>query len=128
MKLLLDTCTFLWVISGSDQLSTPAREAFTTPSNDVYLSAVSAWEISVKWRLGRLSLAEAPDRLIPLWRQIHGILPLPVAEEACLYEARLPDLHKDPFDRMLVCQAIAEGMVLLTPDELIRQYPVRSLW
>ena len=128
MKLLLDTCTFLWVISGSDQLSTPAREAFTIPSNEVYLSAVSAWEISVKWRLGRLSLAEAPDRLIPRWRQIHGILPLPVAEEACLHEARLPDLHKDPFDRMLVCQAIVEGMVLLTPDDLIRKYPVRSLW
>jgi PIN domain nuclease of toxin-antitoxin system len=128
LKILLDTCAFIWVVSGSELLSVAARDAFVSPANDVYLSAASVWEVSVKWRLGRLPLPEAPDRLIPRLRADHGILPLPIAEEACLQELRLPDLHRDPFDRMLVCQAIAEGMVLLTPDELIRQYPVRSLW
>jgi PIN domain nuclease of toxin-antitoxin system len=128
MKLLLDTCTFLWIISDDPALSEEARSAFSDPANEVYLSAVSVWEIAIKHALKRLPLPEAPDRFIPSQRTRHAIQPLPLEEEAVLHLSRLPEYHRDPFDRMLVCQAIAHGLTLLTPDEAIRQYPVRTVW
>ena len=128
MRLLLDTCTFLWILGDSPRLSARAREAFSEAENEVYLSAASAWEIAVKHRLGRLSLPFAPDVFVPEQRKAHGIEPLPVDEEAALHVAQLPDLHRDPFDRMLVAQAMLLGLTVLTPDEAIHQYAVRKLW
>ena len=128
MKILLDTCTFLWIVTGGPELSDRAREAFEGPDNEVYLSVVSAWEIAVKHALGRLPLPEPPDTYVPRVRRDHGVDRLPLDEEAALHLARLPALHRDPFDRMLVCQAIIGGMVLLTSDPSVTQYPVRSLW
>ncbi|MGE5839766.1 MAG: type II toxin-antitoxin system VapC family toxin, partial [Deltaproteobacteria bacterium] len=122
MKLLLDTCTFLWIITDASELSTKARELFIDPVNEAFLSAVSTWEISVKHTLGRLPLPELPSRFIPAEREKHSIDPLPLEEEATLYLPALPEYHKDPFDRMLVCQAIVHGMVILTPDDFITQY------
>jgi PIN domain nuclease of toxin-antitoxin system len=128
LNVLLDTCTFLWVAAGSDRLSEAARSLFAAPENRVFLSAVSAWEIAVKHGAGRLPLSDPPDRWVPRERERHGIEPLPLDEEAVLQLPRLPDLHRDPFDRMLVCQAIAGGLVLLTHDREITQYPVRCRW
>jgi PIN domain nuclease of toxin-antitoxin system len=128
MRVLLDTCSFLWIAIDSPELSERAREVFRDPENEVFLSSVSTWEIAVKHALGRLPLPEAPDVYVPRLRQRHGIAPLPLGEEATLYLGRLPALHRDPFDRMLVCQSVVEGMVLLTPDESITRYPIRSTW
>ncbi len=128
MRLLLDTCTFLWLALDSSDLSAPARELFADPSNDVFLSAASVWEIAVKHRLGKLPLPEPPGRLVPRTRERLGVAPLPVDEESALHEHRLPALHRDPFDRMLVCQAIVHGLVLLTPDPQVQQYPARTVW
>lgn len=128
MRLLLDTSTFLWIITDAPELSARARELFVDPGNEVYLSSVSAWEIAVKYALGRLPLPEPPERFVPFQRRQHGIEPLLLDEEAALHLARLPPLHKDPFDRMLVCQAIIHGLAILTPDELVYQYPVRTVW
>jgi PIN domain nuclease of toxin-antitoxin system len=128
MRVLLDTCTFLWIATDAPELSERAREIHRNPENEVYLSAVATWEIAVKHALGRLPLPEPPDTYVPALRQRHGIAFLPLGEEATLYLARLPTLHRDPFDRMLVCQAIVEGMVLLTPDQAITRYPIRSAW
>jgi len=128
VKILLDTCTFLWIVTGAPELSERARDAFQNPESEVYLSAVSTWEISVKYSLGRLPLPVPPETYIPRLRQEHGVAALPLDEESTLHIGRLPDLHKDPFDRMLVCQAIVGGLVILTPDESITQYPVRFLW
>ena len=128
MRLLLDTCTFLWIVGGAKDLSPSARQAFADPANEVFLSAASAWEIAVKHRLGRLPLPVAPEAFVPAQRAAHGLEPLPVDEEAALHVAKLPDLHGDPFDRMLVAQAMVGGLVLLTPDDHIREYPVRTLW
>lgn len=128
MRLLLDTCTFLWISSEAPELSPRARELFVAPENEVYLSAASTWEIAVKYALRRLPLPESPDQFVPAQRRRHGIAPLPVDEGATLYLPRLPHLHKDPFDRMLVCQAIVHGLLILTPDPLIAQYPARTMW
>ncbi|MGH8606778.1 MAG: type II toxin-antitoxin system VapC family toxin [Gammaproteobacteria bacterium] len=85
-------------------------------------------EITVKHRLGKLPLAEPPKQFVPRFRKAHGIAALPLDEDAVVQDATLPGLHRDPFDRMLICQAIAHGLILLTPDPVISQYPVRVLW
>jgi PIN domain nuclease of toxin-antitoxin system len=128
MRLLLDTCTFLWLISDDDNLSQPARELFQNPQNEVFLSAVSVWEITVKYQLGKLPLPQHPRHYIPQKRTQHQIESLSLHEEAIQHLANLPEIHRDPFDRMLICQAVEEGMVLLTPDPLIQQYPVKVIW
>ncbi len=128
MKILLDTCTFLWLTAGSEELSPKAIKAFSDPKNEVYLSAVSAWEISVKYRIRKLPLPLAPDQFIPKERKRHLIAPLALSEQDTLHLCKLPTPHKDPFDRMLVCQAIEHSLTILTPDPLIMQYPVRYLW
>ena len=128
MKLLLDTCTFLWLILGDPALSASACQLFADPANQAFLSAVSAWEISVKHRLGRLPLPAPPDQFVPAQRQAHGVFPLALEEQEALREGGLPGLHKDPFDRMLICQALVHDLVVLTPDPLIRQNPVRTMW
>lgn len=127
MILLLDTCTFLW-LAGGQPLSPAAAAAIRDPSNEVYLSAVSVWEIMTKYRNGRLPLPEPPDRLIPAERARRGVGALAFREEAALQAMRLPMLHRDPFDRMLIAQAIATSAVLVTPDPLVAQYPIRVLW
>jgi PIN domain nuclease of toxin-antitoxin system len=128
VKLLLDTCTFLWLTKGSEALSSEAVEAFTDPKNEVYLSSVSAWEINVKYRLGKLALPLSPDKFIPKERKRHIIAQLDLSEQDTFHLLKLPTHHKDPFDRMLVCQAIEHSLTILTPDPLVTQYPIRSLW
>ena len=128
MRILLDTCTFLWIASASKELTPTSLRLFSDPANDVYLSSVSVWEIVIKQRLGKLPLPSSPQEFVFGNREAHEIDPLPLDEESVLQLARLPELHRDPFDRMLVCQAIAHGLTILTPDELITQYPVRTAW
>lgn len=128
MRLLLDTCTFLWIVADDPALSPQARRAFQDPANEVFLSAVSAWEIAVKNRLGKLPLPQPSQQFVPEHRIRHQIDALPLGEEAVLHLPKLPEHHRDPFDRMLICQAIHDGLIILTPDPAIHAYPVRSLW
>jgi PIN domain nuclease of toxin-antitoxin system len=128
VKLLLDTATFLWVVTGSQRLSRTAHDAIADRENELYLSVASAWEICVKYRIGKLSLPSPPERLIPQQRRKRDIETLDVCEAATLRLSQLPDLHKDPFDRLLICQAIEHAMTLVTPDPLIGDYPIRTLW
>jgi PIN domain nuclease of toxin-antitoxin system len=116
------------VASGAAELSSRARELFEDPDNDVYLSVVSAWEIALKNAMGRLPLPEPAGQFVPAERRRHAIDALELDEESALHLARLPPLHRDPFDRMLVCQAIVHGLVILGPDPLITQYPIRATW
>ena len=104
MKILLDTCAFLWIITDDPNLSLRARELFADPENDIYLSAVSVWEIAIKHSLGRLPLPKKPEQFIPAQRVQHGIKSLALDEDDSLYVTKLPELHRDPFDRMLICQ------------------------
>ncbi|MGH7290806.1 MAG: type II toxin-antitoxin system VapC family toxin [Myxococcota bacterium] len=128
MIILLDTCTFLWVISGADELSERARSLVADAANQVLLSAASAWEIGVKHALGKLPLPDDPMRFVIGERERHRIAALPIDEAAALNVGRLPALHRDPFDRMLVSQAVLGGYTILTPDRLITQYPAASTW
>jgi PIN domain nuclease of toxin-antitoxin system len=128
MKLLVDTCTFLWIASASPRLSKTAAAVFLDRNHQRFLSAASAWEIGIKHAAGRLPLPERPDTFVPKLRDASGIAWLDMDEESALHAGRLPGLHSDPFDRMLVAQAIVHGMTILTPDPEIEQYGVRVLW
>ncbi len=130
MKLIIDTCTFLWLASAEHRLSATAAALIKDPSNQVLLSAASAWEIGVKHALGRLPLPQGlrPAAFIPEARARHGVDALGIGEADTLELGRLPALHQDPFDRMLICQAIAGQAVLVTPDPLIAQYPISVRW
>lgn len=128
MKLLLDTCTFLWAIRSPHELSLQARDLITDPHNEVFLSAISVWEIMVKVGLGTLKFAEPAARAVPRYREAHGFSSLALDDATVTQLPKLPALHRDPFDRMLVCQAIQHGFSLVTPDVKISQYPVRVVW
>ncbi|MEZ0324613.1 MAG: type II toxin-antitoxin system VapC family toxin [Fimbriimonas sp.] len=128
MNLLLDTCTFLWYITRSPGLPERVRAAIADRENAVHLSSVSVFEIASKQAAGRLVLPSLADPFIPDIRTQLEILSLPFSEAAALQVARLPKIHKDPFDRMLIGQAIAEGMILVTPDPHIHRYPIRWTW
>ncbi len=127
MKILLDTCEFLWLVSGDTKLSTAVATAVRDPNNQVFLSAVSFWEISVKHGLGKLPLPQSPALFIPQQREKHFIAPLALDETAVAQLIGLPALHRDPFDRMLICQAQAHGLTLASSDPLVRQYPIPLL-
>jgi PIN domain nuclease of toxin-antitoxin system len=128
VKILLDTCTFLWLITDDARLSQSARREFLDEENEPYLSSVSVWEIMVRIGIGKLSLPSSSPRYVADKRKEHGISALVLDEESILTLPLLPLLHKDPFDRALVCQAIAHGMTIFTPDPQIRQYAVLSDW
>lgn len=128
MKYLLDTCTFLWIISANKSLSAKAKSLFQNPENEIYLSSISAWEIAVKFQLKKLPLPKVPADFIPEQRKLHQIHTLEFDEDSALKIVKLPPLHRDPFDRALIAQSIQKGLVLLTPDPLIRQYPVAAEW
>ncbi len=128
MRLLLDTCTFLWLNSDLRRLPERVRRLCADEHNQLYLSAVSAWEIVAKHRTGRLALRLSLREYITGYRTANGIASLRFREDDALHLSRLPALHKDPFDRMLVCQAMARGLTIVTPDEHITQYPVLTTW
>lgn len=128
MKLLLDTCAFLWFLEDSPHLSPVARAEILDAANEVYLSAVSVWEIARKHAQGKLSLPSHPWTLIPAVRKEAGIESLPFTETDALAAEKLQLLHKDPFDRMLIAQALMGGLAIVTSDRAFEPYPVRVIW
>ncbi len=127
MKLLLDTHVFLWFISGDKRLPEGIRDSIRDLNNEVYLSVVSLWEATVKYKLGKLPLPQSPEAYVPAMRQQHQIASLSLDEASVSRLAGLPLLHRDPFDRMLICQALAHGLVLVTVDEAVASYSVPVL-
>ena len=128
MKLLLDTCTFLWLAADDPMLTETAVNSCRDPDNEVFLSALSAWEVAIKHRLGRLPLPEPPNRYVASRRRWLGLQPLEFDETSAAHDALLPSHHRDPFDRGLVSQAILKGMMIVTPDAQIARYPAPVLW
>jgi PIN domain nuclease of toxin-antitoxin system len=124
MKILLDTHIFLWFISGDSRLSIYLRDTIRDTDNAVYLSVVSIWESIVKYQLGKLPLPESPETYLPKQRDLHQITSLAVDESSVAQLAQLPPHHRDPFDRMLICQALENGLTIATVDASIRTYSV----
>ena len=123
MRLLLDTHTFLWWISDWEQIAETTRNAIADPRSDVFVSAVSGWEIAIKKARGRLA---APDNLAAVVEE-KGFAHLPLTFGQAERATTLPDHHRDPFDRMLIAQAQAEGLVLATRDARIPLYDVSTM-
>ncbi|MBD2006112.1 MULTISPECIES: type II toxin-antitoxin system VapC family toxin [Cyanophyceae] len=124
MKLLLDTHVFLWFISGDRRLSNDLRDSIRDSDNEVYLSVVSVWEAIIKYQLGKLPLPDSPETYLPKQRDIHLIASLHLDENSVAQLANLPPLHRDPFDRILICQAVEHGLTIATLDAAIRAYSV----
>jgi PIN domain nuclease of toxin-antitoxin system len=126
MRLLLDTHIFLWYITGDERLSDQFREAIEDAEAS-FLSVVSLWEATIKYQLGKLPLPEPPDPWLSVQREHHGIESLPLHEVSVARLAGLPLHHRDPFDRMLVCQALAHGLIIVTVDAVLSEYPAQLL-
>jgi PIN domain nuclease of toxin-antitoxin system len=123
VDLLLDTHALVWWDVADARLSAAARAAITNPASDVYVSAASVWEIAVKQRVGRIPFAGSPIAAI----QRNGFISLPISEDHAEAAAMLPPIHQDPFDRILIAQALLRGLVLVTSDRFISQYAVPQL-
>lgn len=123
MRLLLDTHTFLWSLSDVPRLAAPARAAIADPGNDIFVSAVTGWEIAVKRMKGSLT---APDNLSTKIEE-KGFRHLPLTFHHAEQAGNLPMHHRDPFDRFLVAQAQAEGLTLVTRDAHIRRYGIPTM-
>ncbi len=128
MRLLLDTQTFLWWISNNPELSVTAKEAIAHEEAEVFVSVVTAWEMVIKTKLGKLPLPELPGILIPKMLERHNFQNLPVTLLQTLKVYDLPDYHKDPFDRLLMAQAMVEDLVFVTSDAAIKRYGLEILW
>lgn len=124
MRFLLDTHIFLWFISGDRRLPGVVRDDIRNPQNRVYLSVVSIWESIIKYQIGKLPLPQSPEEYLPMRRDQHLISSLPLDEPSVAHLVKLPSLHRDPFDRMLICQAIEHGLILMTLDDEICAYPI----
>ena len=122
MRLLLDTHVFLWYIAADAKLPTAFRTAIQNPANEVFLSVVSVWEAVIKYQLGKLPLPAPPADYLPRRRDAHGIASLPIDEGSMPYLAGLPLLHRDPFDRLIVAQAIQHGLTVATVDAEVAAY------
>ncbi len=128
MRVLLDTHALLWAAAYDELLSSRARHLIQPQRNEVFVSAVSAWEIATKFRLGKLPKAQALiDDFVPAIESA-GYVPLPITLEHALRAGRLPAEHKDPFDRMLAAQAIHEDLALISNDEQLDIFGVRREW
>lgn len=128
MKLLLDTHALLWWVLDSKDLSRKARRALTDVNNDVFVSAATAWEVATKFRLGKLPEADSFVHSFSDTLQRLGFLELPISVEHAERAGLLRIDHKDPFDRMLITQAQAEGLVLVSNEDLFDSYHVQRLW
>ena len=121
MNLLLDTCTLLWWVGG-DTVTAEAAEAIADPGNDVWVSVASIWEISIKRSIGKLTVRGDLDAAVD-----EDFEHLPISAAHARLAGRLPRHHRDPFDRMLVAQAQAQGLTLVTRDRAIRKYDASFL-
>ncbi|ARV61282.1 twitching motility protein PilT [Nostocales cyanobacterium HT-58-2] len=128
MRALLDTHAFLWWVTDDSRLSPTAKSIITDSSNLLFLSAASVWEIVIKVRLGKLTLPEPLETYIPSRLTMNRIESLPITFIHTLQVSHLPDLHQDPFDRIIIAQSQVEKMPIVTVDSKMAQYPIAVIW
>jgi len=124
MKYLTDTHIFLWWITDNPRLSEHVRKAVASPENEIFLSSASTWEMVIKSSVGKLSLPSSPDLFIRKQLALNDIKILNVTIEHTFALLKLPMIHKDPFDRILIAQANAENLIIITDDVLIKKYGI----
>ena len=124
MRLLVDSHVFLWFVGGEPRLSSVAKAAIESTAAEVHLSHASLWKLTIKQTAGRLTLLDP----LPSIADRAGLRLLPITLAHIQATARLPPLHHDPFDRMLVAQAVEDGLTLVTADQEVQRYPVAWLW
>ena len=128
MKFLLDTHCFLWAISDSSLLSKKVVYYLENQDNELFLSSASVWEIFIKFSIGKLKLLKDPEKLILDEMQFGNYKSLEIKMNHIFPMIKLPNIHKDPFDRILICQAITEGLTIITNDPIIKKYKVKTAW
>ncbi|MBI1812840.1 type II toxin-antitoxin system VapC family toxin [Candidatus Peregrinibacteria bacterium] len=128
MNILLDAVAFIRMTTEPHLLSQRARELSSGVQHTLYLSAVSVAEIALRYRMGKLPLPLPPSSFVPQERLLLGVRSLPLDEESASMLESLPLIHNDPFDRLLICQALANDLTILTPDKHIRRYKVSTAW
>jgi PIN domain nuclease of toxin-antitoxin system len=128
MNLLLDTQAFLWFINGDTRLSEEARELIEDVDNPLFLSKASLWEMAIKISIGKLELAEPFGKLIPAQLTLHDIIILPIEIEHINEVIALPLHHRDPFDRLIIAQAIVQKLPLVGADSQFDKYQISRLW
>jgi PIN domain nuclease of toxin-antitoxin system len=128
VRLLLDTHTLLWWAGGAPRLSRRARAAVADRSNAIFVSAASAWEITTKHHLGKLDGVGPLADGLPAFLTDQGFEELPIGIVHAQRAGALPGLHRDPFDRMLIAQALLEGLVLVSNERMFDRYGARRLW
>jgi PIN domain nuclease of toxin-antitoxin system len=128
MRLLLDTHTFLWWVSNDPTLSSAARTAISNERNECFLSIASCWEMAIKTSIGKLRLTTTVERFIPEELANNDIKLLSVDFKHVAKVENLPFFHRDPFDRLLVAQALVEKMTFITADDIISDYGVKRIW
>jgi PIN domain nuclease of toxin-antitoxin system len=128
MRLLVDTQVFLWWVDGSSKLSRKARGAVADPGNDCLFSLASCWEMAIKLSLGKLRLDEPLDTFVPAQLSANRFSLLEIGFRHVARVAKLPFRHRDPFDRLLVAQALEDGLTVVTSDPVFPKYGVKRLW
>ena len=128
MKILLDTQCWLWWLSRPDLLDPESMRLIRDRHNDVIVSVVSTWEIAIKVARGRLTLPEPPGQYVAERMRLHRFSALPIELSHALEVYRLPDIHQDPFDRLLIAQCQLEDMPILSGDSKIGRYQVEVIW
>lgn len=128
MQLLLDTHAFLWFIAGDDQLSSTSRQLIEDTENDIYISVASLWEIAIKVSISKLSLNASYDELIPAQIISNSFDLLPIKFPALTLVSQLPFHHRDPFDRLIIAQAISNDFPIISKDHAFSDYPVELIW
>jgi PIN domain nuclease of toxin-antitoxin system len=128
VRYLLDTHAFIWWIDNDARLSARAQAVVRDPDNEILVSAGTAWEIAIKAGLGQLEIPRDLPEIMPGQISANGFAVLPISLVHALYVARLPLLHRDPFDRILVAQAAVENLTLVTADPVLSRYDIPVIW
>jgi len=128
MRVLLDTNSFLWFISGSNRLSIDAQRFIADLDNQLVLSLASLWEIAIKISIGKLELLQPFDQLIPQQLKENDIHVMPIELSHLTKILGLPFHHRDPFDRLIIAQALTEGLCVISPDIVFSKYSVKLIW
>lgn len=128
MKLLLDTHAWLWFCADDARLSAKAKAAIESPANERFVSIATVWELSLKVSLGKLRLADPLEIFLPQQIRATQASLLPIELHHCIEATRLPFHHRDPFDRLLIAQAISDGLMLVSADMALNAYGVMRVW